>query len=72
MTTDAADWNVAILDGSPEAVVNLPAVAAMVKASPLGIAEAMRRLRAARTPEDLRSFSPDQLAQIRTIAEGNR
>ncbi|MGC3954600.1 MAG: hypothetical protein QM804_10160 [Propionicimonas sp.] len=42
--TDGPDWDVAI-DGQPEVVVNLAAVAVLVKNAPIGQAEAMRRLR---------------------------
>ncbi|GAA2180966.1 hypothetical protein GCM10009785_13940 [Brooklawnia cerclae] len=52
MTTPTTpDWNVAIVDGQPEVVINLPAVAALVKTAPIGQAEAMRRLRSFLPPE---------------------
>lgn len=39
------DWNVAIVDGQPVEMVNLPGVAELVKASPLGRREALARMR---------------------------
>lgn len=41
----AAQWDVAVIDGEPQTVVNLPMVAEMVKASPLGVAAALCRMR---------------------------
>lgn len=41
------DWQVAIVDGEPRQVLNKAMVLALVKDSPLGEVEAMRRLRAA-------------------------
>jgi hypothetical protein len=38
------NWNVAIVDGQPEQVVNTAGLAALVRMSPLGVNEAMRRL----------------------------
>lgn len=38
------DWNVAVVDGQPEVVVNLAAVAVLVKRAPVGEAEALRRM----------------------------
>jgi hypothetical protein len=48
----APDWDVAVIDGAPEVVVNAAAVAALVKASPLGVEQATANLRAAMTPGD--------------------
>ena len=39
------DWNVAFFDGQPEIVVNLPAVALLMKSAPCGLEEATRRMR---------------------------
>lgn len=41
----AAQWDVAVIDGKPQTVVNLPMVAEMVKASPLGREVALWRMR---------------------------
>jgi len=47
MTLNDPDWQVAVIDGEPEVVINAPAIAVLIKQSPLGSAEAARRLRAA-------------------------
>lgn len=41
----AAQWDVAVIDGEPQTVVNLPMVAELVKASPLGVAAALGLMR---------------------------
>lgn len=46
------DWQVAIIDGQPEVVVNAAAVARMVCASPYGVHRAMAALKRAMTPAD--------------------
>lgn len=40
------DWNVAVVDGRPEIVVNAATVAQLVRESPLGADVALERLRA--------------------------
>lgn len=50
--TDRPDWQVAIIDGQPEVVVNRAMVEALIEQSPLGEAEARRRLVAAGYPFD--------------------
>lgn len=39
------DWQVAIIDGQPVEMVNMPGLAELVKASPLGRVEALARMR---------------------------
>lgn len=46
------DWQIAIVGGEPEVVVNAAAVRALVLYSPLGPIEARRRLVAAGFPAD--------------------
>ena len=41
----AAQWDVAVIDGKPQTVVNLAAVADLVKTSPLGVDVALHRMR---------------------------
>lgn len=41
----AAQWDVAVIDGEPQTVVNLAAVAELVKVSPLGLDIALWRMR---------------------------
>ena len=41
----AAQWDVAVIDGKPQTVINLAAVAELVKASPLGQDIALWRMR---------------------------
>lgn len=53
MTTDAPDWNVAVVDGQPEVVVNAAAVRALMLESPLGAEVARQRLIAAGFPAAL-------------------
>lgn len=55
------DWNVAIIDGQPELVVNLAAVAALAKLAPIGEAEALRRLEA--------SMPAEAFAQIKELVK---
>lgn len=50
------DWNVAFFDGQPEVVVNLPAVALLMKNAPCGFEEATRRMH--------RSLPPDIFAEL--------
>lgn len=38
------DWNIAVINGEPELVINLPALKVFMKFSPLGEVEARRRL----------------------------
>lgn len=46
MTAPAPDWYVAVIDDQPQQIINLPAVAQLVLASPLGVAAAMLRMKA--------------------------
>lgn len=41
----AAQWDVAVVDGKPQTVINLAGVAELVMASPLGVAGALGRMR---------------------------
>lgn len=54
----APDWNVAIIDGKPEVMINPAAVRALVKESPLGEAEARRRLIAMGYPPEYLEDKP--------------
>lgn len=45
MSSETPDWDVAIMDGQPEVVVNLAGVAELVRKCPLGPAEGLRRIR---------------------------
>lgn len=47
----APNWNVAIVDGQPEVVINAAAVAALVKISPLGREQALANLRKLMAPD---------------------
>lgn len=47
----AAQWDVAIIDGEPQTVINLAAVAELVKVSPLGQDIALWRMRKALSAE---------------------
>lgn len=47
MTTNHPDWDVAILDGQPEMVINKEMIRELARQSPLGEQEALRRLRQA-------------------------
>lgn len=55
------DWNVAILDGNPEVVLNLAAVAEMVRHAPIGEAAAIERLRRSG------SFTAEHIQHIESI-----
>lgn len=52
MSKQQPDWNVAVVDGNPEVVINRAALEQLIKQSPLGETEARRRLRAAGVPLD--------------------
>lgn len=41
----AAQWDVAVIDGKPQTVINLAMVAELVKTSPLGVSAALGRMR---------------------------
>lgn len=41
----AENWNVAIIDGQPQEIVNTAGLAELVRMSPLGVNEAMRRMK---------------------------
>ena len=56
------DWQVAIVDGQPVEMVNLPGVAELVKASPLGRREALARMRA--------MLPDDYYRQLEQLVEG--
>lgn len=47
MTTNRPDWDIAILDGQPEVVLNRAMIRELARTSPLGEQEALRRLRQA-------------------------
>jgi len=51
------NWNVAIIDGQPQEIVNTAGMAELVRMSPLGVNEAMRRLKA--------TLSAEQFAALR-------
>jgi hypothetical protein len=42
--TEKPEWNVAIVDGQPETVINAAALRELIKLSPYGVEEAKRRL----------------------------
>lgn len=56
------DWQVAIIDGQPVEMVNLPGLAELVKASPLGRREALARMRA--------MLPDDYYRQLEQLMEG--
>lgn len=58
----AARWNVAVIDGTPQTVVNLPMLAEMVKVSPLGDRVALARVRAV--------LSVEHFTQLRDLVAG--
>lgn len=41
---EAPDWQVAVVDGQPEVVVNRAAIEVLIRESPLGEAEARRQI----------------------------
>lgn len=51
--TQLPDWDVAVVDGQPEVVVNAAAVRALMRQSPLGEEVARQRLIAAGFPPGL-------------------
>lgn len=53
MTAEVPEWNVAIINGEPEVVVNAAALRALMRQSPLGEAQARMNLIALGVPEDL-------------------
>lgn len=57
------DWDVAILDGQPEAIVNTAAVVQLMLDAPCGYDEAMRRI------EQMLPNRPDLVAHIAATAE---
>ena len=57
MSREQPDWQVMIIDGEPEMMLNAAMVRALVLQSPLGPAEARRRLIAAGFPVHL--LDPD-------------
>lgn len=59
------DWNVATIDGRPEVMVNLAAIAGLVRHSPLGVPAALAAL-AGHMP----AHALDQLAAL-VYGEGN-
>ena len=63
---ESGDWGVVVLDGEPELTVGIVGVAALVKSSPVGVEEAIRRLKLARQPDGSPSFTAEH---IRTITE---
>jgi hypothetical protein len=58
--TEVPEWDVAIVDGQPEAVVNAAALRALMRESPLGEVEARRQLVAAGVPESLLGEESDR------------
>lgn len=60
------DWQVVILDGEPEVVVNAAAVARMVCAAPIGVVAAMAALKQAMRPEGFKKVE----AELLVIANG--
>jgi len=57
----APDWQIAIVDGQPEMVINGALLRELVKISPLGRVEARRRLLAGGVPADVLA-EPDDAA----------
>lgn len=49
---DRPNWDIAIVDGKPEVVMNAAMIRALMKQSPYGVAEARRRLIAAGVPAE--------------------
>lgn len=45
MNQTTPDWDVAVVDGEPQVVINHHALAELAKASPVGVDEALRRLK---------------------------
>ena len=57
--TQRPDWNIAVINGQPEIVLNTAMVRALVRSSPLGEEVARRNLIAAGFPAELLD-EPDQ------------
>lgn len=57
-----AQWNIAIIDGQPEVVVDMAGLAEMVKGSPLGVRVALARMRAA--------LGSEHFTQLRDLVAG--
>lgn len=51
--TEKPEWDVAIVDGAPETIVNAAGLRALMRQSPLGETEARRRLVSAGVPARL-------------------
>lgn len=60
------DWQVAIIDGEPEVMLNAAAIARLACNSPLGIHAAMANLKRAMSPQDFAKIE----AELRVIANG--
>lgn len=58
----AAQWDVSVIDGKPQTVINLPMVAELVKASPLGVDVALHRMRGV--------LSAEHYGQLRCLVAG--
>ena len=56
--SEVPDWNIATIDGQPEVVINMPAIAALAKGSPLGLPVVMERMRTALDEEDYAKLVP--------------